>query len=492
MIRESHVNEGKTMTNPLPVKTFSDPNKLATNKQRALLATLGHQGAGEALTIAQASELIEALKTERKEQTGAIVEAAKRQAEQINLIELAERYTELRKESSKEMSGACPKCGGSKRFHVTAAWFFCRDCHPERGDAIEFLQWLEGCSFLEACARLTGGALPVAPTVRAPAPKAKQADKQPANWEKSARAKLEAAQALLWDDTAGAVAHAYLEKRGLLSHTWLAYGLGFDPAVGLPGTYDNESKQRSHPVQPAIVIPWLADAGKRLVAVRYRFLQEHTYKDTEGNERKAKQTALYGSDFEKRLFGGQALPDFVFLPAAERCAEQHRTLVLCEGEINAMSIWQACQHTRLDVVSIGSETATLPAKFGENFAAHYGQVITWLDKPDLATKVALSLPGAHAINSPQGKDANDLLQAGLLGAYLATVRLLLCKDDSARQALLWALYDATMDWQGIDAGSAQVMQKIATGLGLQVSLAEVEPGRWVSEKAAAIKQNAGG
>ena len=46
-----------------------------------------------------------------------------------NLIDLASRYTELRRESSKESSGACPKCGGDDRFHVTNEMFFCRQCY---------------------------------------------------------------------------------------------------------------------------------------------------------------------------------------------------------------------------------------------------------------------------------------------------------------------------------------------------------------------------
>jgi hypothetical protein len=306
-------------------------------------------------------------------------------------------------------------------------------------------------------------------TARKVVPKAKAQAKQPDDWQQGARAKLEAAQALLWDDNAGAAAHAYLERRGLQPHTWLAYGLGYDPAVGLPGTWDGKTKRRSYPAQPAIVFPWFANAGKKLVALRYRFLQSHTYIDTEGKERTAKQTALYESDFEKRLFGGQALPEFVLMPAGDdgRVAEQQRTLILCEGEANALSIWQACQDTRLDVLSLGSESATLPTKFAEGIAASYGQLITWLDRPELAAKVALQLPGAHAVSSPGGKDANDLLQAGLLGAYLATVRFQLCRDDNERRALLWALYDAAMLPAGIDTGMVQVIQKIATGLGLQ-------------------------
>lgn len=52
-------------------------------------------------------------------------------AKRTDLIELAGRYTQLRKASgTKEWEGPCPKCGGRDRFHVKADAFFCRQCHP--------------------------------------------------------------------------------------------------------------------------------------------------------------------------------------------------------------------------------------------------------------------------------------------------------------------------------------------------------------------------
>ena len=50
--------------------------------------------------------------------------------------------------------GACPKCGGKDRFHVRSFggrnYFFCRQCHEQRGDAIEYMRWLHGMSFKQA------------------------------------------------------------------------------------------------------------------------------------------------------------------------------------------------------------------------------------------------------------------------------------------------------------------------------------------------------
>src|SRR5262245_57835573 len=61
--------------------------------------------------------MIQAIDTDRIKQTA-------------DLRELAARSTVLRKESSRELSGPCPKCGGDDRFHVKADWWQCRQCYP--------------------------------------------------------------------------------------------------------------------------------------------------------------------------------------------------------------------------------------------------------------------------------------------------------------------------------------------------------------------------
>ena len=68
--------------------------------------------------------------------------------------ELAGRVTTLRRASATEMAGPCPRCGGEDRFHCTQRWFFCRQCHPQRGDLIDFVRWLHGVDFRGALALL--------------------------------------------------------------------------------------------------------------------------------------------------------------------------------------------------------------------------------------------------------------------------------------------------------------------------------------------------
>jgi len=371
-------------------------------------------------------------------------------AKGADLVEMALRHTALRGAPAKERCGPCPRCGGDDRFHVHPnGWFFCRQCHPKRGDAIEFLRWMTpGLSFAEAVRKLAGGVSlpsPAMPQHRAPQRRRPQQELLD-NWTNSAEKLVAQAEASLWAK-AGEHGRAYLERRGLHSGTWLAYRIGY-----LPQT---PTKERA----AAIVLPWYR--GGRLASVRFRFL------DPEPGGAKIK--ALTGSHFAGLLFGGQALEGNL------------RTLALVEGEINAMSIWQVAHATGLDVLSLGSESATLtPAMVA--YAQRYHTVLTWFDKPEIAAAVAGALPGAYAIASPQGKDANDWLREGLLGGLLSTARRRACKGEFQRERLLWDLWDAANGVQGIDQGTAQVVERLAGELRKPVSLFEAEPRRWLAEK----------
>ena len=390
-------------------------------------------------------------------------------AKSADLRSLAERYGELRHCSGpKELEGACPKCGGSDRFHVTADWFFCRRCHPKRGDSIEFLRWLSpGLSFAEAVQQLAGGALPAVATTRRPAAahRAAPAKPQPVNWQRDTERLVAEAYERLWRSE-GEPARAYLERRALEPHIWLTYRLGFVADAAVPGT---EGKQRA----PAVVIPWRsASASAGIYAVRFRFLEP------QGEHR---ITALAGSQFAGKLFGGQALPASCFEPLPEGCkpAESLCTLLIVEGEINGMSCHQVAGETRLDVLSVGSESANLsPAAVA--FAQRYGRVLIWADKGEVAQRLMGVLPCSYGVRSPSGKDANDLLRAGLLGGFLATVRADAARDARELEGLLWDLWDASLLPAGIDSSTAAVVAELAKRLGKAARLVQPEPGRWVA------------
>ena len=130
---------------------------------------------------------------------------------------------------------------------------------------------------------------------------------------------------------------------------------------------------------------------------------------------------------------------------AERTAPL-RTLLVCEGELNAMSCWQAGHPAGLDVVSLGSEGATLPSWL-RTLAGRYGAVMTWLDKPERSAAAldALGAPGlALHSQTPDGKvDANTLLLAGQLPMRLWDARHLLAqrRGGDAIRRLCWQYWD---------------------------------------------------
>lgn len=397
------------------------------------------------------------------------------QAKAVNILSLAERRSELRKVAAAEYAGPCPKCGGTDRFHLNdrAGWWFCRQCHPKQGDSIEFVRWLDpGLSFAEAVQRLAGGVSIVAPVVQRAPERKSDPQKQAGDWRQNAERLVADAHERLWSGGAEQ-AQQYLLGRGLEPATWMAYGLGYRVDAPLPGT---KGKQRS----PAIVLPWRSKS-LGVYAIRYRFLTIQKYEDAEGAERSEKLVAETGSQFAGRLFGGQVLPGFVSMPLAEneQPLERRRWLLIVEGELNAASCWQVAHETALDVLSLGSENARLTAP-AVQFAQRYGRVMAWADKEEIAQSLMAALPGAYGIRSPGGRDANDLLQTGLLGGFLATVRANAAADKAQLEWLMWALWDGANTLNGIDASSAQVCMSLADRLGKQVRLIEPEPGRWIT------------
>lgn len=371
----------------------------------------------------------------------------------IDLREYAGRYTTLHRESAKELSGPCPKCGGNDRFHCTADWFACRQCYPlDNGkphDVIALVQWLDNCSFPEAVARLTNAPMPTPTTKRAPAPKP-QAKQQPSDWQRDAKNAVDHAHWRLLEDGDGAPGRAYLEDgRKLSKETWQAFRLGYMPNAPLPGTWDHEKRERIHQGAPAITIPWFK--GGEVVAVRYRFLQKHIYTDARGEERTESKSSRSGSEFAGSVFGGQALIGHI---------PELSTVVLVEGELNAMSVWQVFKDSHLDVFSLGSQDAK-PTEAMIAYLKRYAVVMCWLDEGDRAARIAEALPGAYAIKS-NSTDANDLLKLGKLGGLLAFHRLEAAKGDKrAQERLLWDLADMGT----IDQETQRVIAYIAKMLG---------------------------
>ena len=77
------------------------------------------------------------------------------QARQVDLLRLVEPDTTLIRIANThggEYAGPCPFCGGTDRFHVvpaTGKWY-CRQCTPRGGDAIDYVRQREQLPFQEA------------------------------------------------------------------------------------------------------------------------------------------------------------------------------------------------------------------------------------------------------------------------------------------------------------------------------------------------------
>lgn len=152
--------------------------------------------------------------------------------QRVDLAALIE-YDGVRLRGSGEKYGACPKCGGTDRFHVKVyqgiGYFFCRQCHERRGDALEYLKWQHGLTFSAALIALGGGGRPtnIRPvTVNSPLETAPDDA-----WQDKAHQLIEHCQQTLWGESVGArAALGYLRDiRGLRSDTIRHYRLGYNP-----------------------------------------------------------------------------------------------------------------------------------------------------------------------------------------------------------------------------------------------------------------------
>lgn len=397
------------------------------------------------------------------------------QAKESDIVEVALSFgVKLESESgNREFSGACPRCGGTDRLHVSRATngWFCRECNGlERHgwkDAIEFVTYYGRVDFRTAVERLTGrqmeGKSPMQKNITAPASvesslspvegsRIDDSDKfDPTYWVP----RYERSVALLADDSG---ARQYLEERGFERKTWERFGFGFDPAVAVPGT---DGKQRA----PAIVMPWFG--GGQLRALRYRFLSAQQ----QPTGKTVKQT---GRGSPKGLFfGGLGLEGFQAFQT-DKPTERLRCLFVCEGEMNAMSIWQAAHPARVDVVSIGSQDSKLTAPMLD-FVARYGDVIVWLDQPDRSANVVSAIrervPHVLGIASPKDNDANDWLKLGKLQYIVAWLRLERAAggDVDAIQRILYDYLDA------VDAGemtltgeTLEILRKFGAKIGVGI------------------------
>lgn len=390
-----------------------------------------------------------------------IAEATKLAARDIDLLALAQRYGVVlhRHGADGELAGPCP-CPGCTSdhngFHISTRrnrWK-CYTCHREQWyDAAELVKICEGLNFPDAIQWLTGDST-AAPRIAKRAQPVQQQPERAKVWSADERNRaagsLEQWQGLLWNGSAaGERARSYLEERGLDDATVLNFRLGCTAGT------------KQYPA--AITIPWYA--GGQLVCIRYRYLEPQ-----DGN-----RYGLWGSP-GNRLYGHHANVD----PAD--------TVVIVEGEVNALSIWQVAHHTRLHVLSTGTQVDRVSEAAVRAIAARYSTVIIWADEPAVSAKLQQQVAGqargmVGAMHSPVQDgvklDANALLQRGELGGILSEYREQLTQQQGALDRLYSDLLHGATSMQGLDGGSADVLQLLAARANMPLEIEQPEQDRWV-------------
>src|SRR5438067_4287807 len=168
----------------------------------------------------------------------------------VDLLSLVGRDTTLRRVAGTrggEYAGPCPLCGGEDRFRIQpeqGRWW-CRGCRDRWGDAIDYIRWRDGISFIDAC-RALGIEVTARGTVRrnglfrrenaripATAPESSRlagdAAEPSATWRVRGEQYVAQAEARLWSD-AGVQARRWLAERGLTEESVRRWNLGYQPA----------------------------------------------------------------------------------------------------------------------------------------------------------------------------------------------------------------------------------------------------------------------
>lgn len=339
----------------------------------------------------------------------------------VNLIEIARQHTTLKRWSIGEYAGPCLKCGGDDRFHVKEDGFFCRQCHPGQGgtsaeprfeDAIEYMRWVFGLSFLDAVQRLSNGSIPTMPAGARPAAP-KPVTKKPETWrdetwQKQKRRMMDTGTDALQNLSAGQIARDELARRCITLETAQLYQLGY-MQINNP-----MAKQK----MPAILIPWFKD--EMIANIQCRFISVTKADEEAGKAQRFKQ--IYGGT--PYLFGVQNCIDVeVMRKANDNPDYMLSTLIITESEVNAISCNQAIRNMQfltVGVVSFGSESNIDKAEVitaMQEQAQNYRHIIALADRPEKALKVRQHIPQAHPFATGE-RDANELMQQGRLEDFI--------------------------------------------------------------------------
>ena len=297
----------------------------------------------------------------------------------------------------REKFGPCPKCGGDDRFHVKPFngrdYFFCRKCHPQRGDAIEFMRWMHGYTFADAVRQLGGDLTPQQkPTLkRPPLPAAADYDTPPAQqWQAAAHVVIQECEAYLWGASpkAGA-ARGYLNGRGLSDETIKNYRLGYN---------NGDRKISGLWLFEGFTIPTIIYSD--IWQIRTRTPPKHIGRVVfNGDRTLSKYEGITGN--KTGLMG------------ADRLAAAH-TAIICAGEFDAM-LCQQHAPAGVACVTFGSETKRLSLRW-QIALRKITRLIVAYDNDEAGdkgfTSVREIVPNALRARVPTGKDMGEYRAGG--------------------------------------------------------------------------------
>lgn len=310
-------------------------------------------------------------------------------SERIDLVELVRSVVPL----NRTLNGPCPKCGGNDRFYITRdkKHFGCRKC-PFKGDAIDFTAGAFNLSIAEAMSFLTNGMKRgFGPSVKGVEQK-REVSRTALTWKST-----------LWQEEASGIVREstmrlglqgneaaldYLHCRGLTDETIAKYSIGYVPKL-----YDPRDKTE----RPAISIPWIISSGD-ITGIKYRYID-----DLAATNKSRRYRQQGGGDLI--VFGIQAFSGV-------------DNVVIIEGEINAMSVAQACVGYA-DVMSIGGDSNPAGMLQAVKISMKYKNRLVWMDDPNKVKQLSdLYKKQGEAVTmaaQPLGKfgselsDANDVL-----------------------------------------------------------------------------------
>ena len=313
----------------------------------------------------------------------------------INVFDLAQTDTSLKKVSHKEYAGSCPGCGGSDRFHVQpdrrngGAWM-CRNCWPAEtkgwADGIEYLRQFRNMSFTAAKNFLAGEVDSLLETVYNAQDMHEQAQ-LPDNPRLQERYMQYVRLAItrLWTPQ-GKPCLDYLLSRGLSEDTIKKAKLGCIDSATLRREYLGRVEVETQ----FIVIPWYAD--KLLWRVNLRDIRPDVPEKERYRNFPKSGNGLYLADSLKRK-----VPTF-----------------LVEGEIDALSLAQEAGDL-VNVVATGSTSGSLTSTWVTRLA-RVPSVLVAFDRESEAEQRAntwLKILRHNAMRyKPQLKDVNKMLVEG--------------------------------------------------------------------------------